>query len=213
MLDGINPDGLGEWTTLAGYILGTAMVLLMVAGAAGGGLAVWGKSLLSQQAMRRGWSMVALAGVGAAVLGGAGAAMAWGSNLGTSELMPAGARPGTVTVEKEAPRQSCPGLAVRDFDAEQPSPSLDEIKRVLSAVTKDQFTLAGELVDTAVAPGQVSVDSLKWHPYGSDCTAENESTKNCAEVQVVTTQMLNGADGKMRRHTATQTIKAGTNCA
>ena len=208
MLDGIDPDGLSEWTTLAGWVMGTALVLLMVAVAGGVALALWGKVLLSSRAIRRGWATVGVTAVGASIVASSAAAAQWGTSLGTSELMPAGARPQAVEVKKEAPKQSCTDMAVRDFTKEDPKPSEEEIKRVVKKVTDGQFE--HDVVQTAVAPGDISVNSLKWYAAeGDDCSAKNESVEKGTEVKVEVTQVLNGADGKFRRSTKTEMFTVG----
>ncbi|MEV7102193.1 hypothetical protein AB0M90_12280, partial [Micrococcus luteus] len=69
MLNGINPDGLSGWSQISGWVVGTALVVLILAVGAGVALAVWGRALFSPGGMRKGWTMVALAAVGATVLG------------------------------------------------------------------------------------------------------------------------------------------------
>ncbi len=47
MLNGINPDGLSGWSQISGWVVGTALVVLILAVGAGVVLAVWGRAWFS----------------------------------------------------------------------------------------------------------------------------------------------------------------------
>ncbi|MGW5853400.1 MULTISPECIES: hypothetical protein [Micrococcus] len=219
MLDGINPDGLEGWNTIAGFLLGSAVVLLMVAVAVGVAMAAWGRAMMSHQAARKGWAVVAMAGLGAVIIGSVGGGIAWGRGLGTAELMPVGARPGSVTVEKQAPKQTCNRQAVRDFVKESPVPDRAEKERVVSTVLGGQKELDG--YTWGQDPGDMDtsrqvITGIKWYAQASangssepDCSANNMTTPECSpvEVHVARQSMTNGAQTGR-----TVTLTKGENC-
>lgn len=223
MLNGINPDGTAGWSQIAGYVAGTAAVVLIIAVGAGVVLAIWGKAWFSPGAIKKGWAMVALSAVGAMVLGGASAGAGWGTGLGTSELMPAGARPQAVSVEKQAPKQTCNRQAVRDFVDEDPAPDQAARERVISTVL-GRIPAEAELdgYDWGQAPGDMDssrqvITTAKWYADAvvtgngePDCSAENETTAACSpvEIHIATQSMTNGAQTGR-----TFTLTRSTNCS
>lgn len=220
MLNGINPDGLSGWSQISGWVVGTALVVLILAVGAGVVLAVWGRALFSPGGMRKGWTMVALAAVGATVLGAGTAGASWGVGLGTSELMPAGARPQSVAIEKNAPKQTCNRQAVRDFDKEEPSPDRAERERVISTLLGGQPALDGYewgKEPTGTESSYTVVTSVKWYATGEvngsgepDCSAQNEATAECSpvEVHVARQSLTNGAQTGRNL-----TLTRGQNCS
>lgn len=138
--------------------------------------------------------------------------------MGTSALMPAGARPGSVVVEKQAPKQTCNRQAVRDFVDESPSPDRAERERVVSALLGGQPALDGYTWGedpNDMATERVVITSVKWYAKSegtttADCSAENETTEECSPVEVhVARQSLNSGAQTGR----TLTLTRGENCA
>lgn len=168
LLDGINPDGLSGWSTIASFLLGSAFVLLIVAVGIGVVMAVWGRHHLQSGSARKGWTVTALSGIGAMVLGSASAGIAWGAEQGTASLMPEGARPQAVTVEKQAPKHTCNRQAVRDFNKEDPTPSRAEIEKAIKAVAGNDASIPDYTFGKEDDPTRLfKFTSLKWTADGA----------------------------------------------
>ncbi|MCV7734468.1 hypothetical protein [Micrococcus luteus] len=215
MLNGINPDGLSGWSQISGWVLGTALVVLILAVGAGVVLAVWGKAWFSPSGMRKGWTMVALAAVGATVLGAGTAGTSWGAGLGTSELMPAGARPQSVAIEKNAPKQTCNRQAVRDFDDEDPKPSRRDREALLKRLAGDDVAVAGYEMGKDEGVSTDAIVSLKWYAQAvstdgkSDCSAANETAIECSEIEV----HINRLSGDIYTDAVVKVKAPGANCS
>ena len=163
---------------------------------------------------RKGWTVTALSGIGAMVLGSASAGIAWGAEQGTASLMPEGARPQAVTVEKQAPKHTCNRQAVRDFDEENSPPDRAEREQLVRKLVGDDVEVpvgheiyrfdrgAGE-----PGPREPVIKSLKWTADGADgdCSAENETVKECTDVQV-------RVDQKGRGPGPTRNFTVGEDC-
>ena len=188
VLDGISPDGTSGWGEIAGFMLGSALVLLIIAVGVGLAMAIWGRHSLASNTARKGWTVTGLAGIGAMVLGSASAGIAWGAEQGTTSLMPAGARPGSVVVEKEAPKQTCRQDAVRNFEEEEnPPPNKERVALVERLVGDhpdlDEEWRRGALIDAGADATEVTL--VRWRAAsGPDCSGDNETVKECTTVHV-----------------------------
>ena len=137
--------------------------------------------------------MVGAGLLGAVVVGSIGGAVHFGSTLGTSALMPEAARPGTVVIERKAPKTTCSSHAVRNFDDELEKLSHAERVAVVESVSQGGLKVgAGEQVMT-----------LKWYPTGSNCSAEYTTAAPGTEVElrVYDTVAVGGSDEVVRTHT------------
>ena len=188
LLDGINPDGLSGWSSIASWLLGSALVLLVVAVGVGVVVAVWGRNHWQPGTAQKGWGITALAGIGAMVLGSVSAGIAWGAEQGTASLMPEGARPQAVTVEREAPKQTCRQDAVRNFEEEENPPPNEERVALVERLVGDHPDLDeewrhGALIDAGADATEVTL--VRWRAAsGPDCSGDNETVKECTTVHV-----------------------------
>ena len=193
MLDGIDPWGLESLNDLAAMFLGTAVVLLGIGITIGLIRWVTGRASGSPHSARQGLLMVGAGLLGAVVVGSIGGAVHFGSTLGTSALMPEAARPGTVVIERKAPKTTCSSHAVRNFDDELEKLSHAERVAVVESVSQGGLKVgAGEQVMT-----------LKWYPTGSNCSAEYTTAAPGTEVElrVYDTVAVGGSDEVVRTHT------------
>lgn len=193
MLDGINPWGLESLNNIAAMFLGTAVVLLGIGITIGLIRWVSGRAAGSPHVARHGLMMVGAGLLGAVVVGSIRGAVHFGSSLGTSSLMPEAARPGTVVIERKAPKTACTSHAVRNFDDEPEKLSHAERVAVVESVSKGGLKVgAGEQTMT-----------LKWYPTGSNCSAENTTAAPGTEVglRIYDTVAVGGSDEVVRTHT------------
>lgn len=188
LLDGINPDGTSGWSDIAGFMLASALVLLIIAVGVGLVMGIWGRHTLSTGTARKGWAVTALAGIAAMVLGSLSGGIAWGISQGTASLMPEGARPQAVTVEKQAPKQTCREDAVRNFeDEDNPPPNAERVALVERLVGDhpdlDEEWRRSALIDAGADATEVTL--VRWRAAsGPDCSGDNETVEACTTVHV-----------------------------
>lgn len=144
-------DQLKDLNTIAAWFLGSGVVLLVI-GLAWAGLR-WGggKLFASSGHSERGLTGVALALVGALLLGSIGGAIQWSSTKKKTEMvMPEAARQKTITVNRPAIRTTCTGevgIAYDKFmkykrnwlnpkDSDQVKPADDQHKKLEQIVTQ-----------------------------------------------------------------------------
>lgn len=193
MLDGIDPWGLESLNNIAAMFLGTAVVLLGIGITIGLIRWVTARASGSPHSARQGLLMAGAGLLGAVVLGSIGGAVHFGSSLGTSSLMPEAARPGTVVIERKAPKTTCTSHAVRNFDDEPEKLTHAERVAIVEAVSQGGLKIgAGE-----------QIMALKWYPTGSNCSAENTTAAPGTEVElrVYDTVAVGGSDEVVRTHT------------
>lgn len=123
-----SPDGQGPvWFTMAAWVAGTVMVVLVIFLVIGMIRIAKGKAISNSQSTSKGITTVALSLGGAVILGTSAGAIAWsaqdsnynllgsgGDGAGTaglSNLMPAGARPAQVEVPRTGPLVNCEDTA------------------------------------------------------------------------------------------------------
>ncbi len=193
MLDNIDPWGLDALNGIAATFLGAAIVLVAIGVTIGAVRWVGGKATASPEQARRGAMTIGAGVMGAVVLGSIGGAVHWGSGLGTANLMPEAARPGTITIERKAPKTTCTSQAVRNFDDEDRMLTHQERVALVQQVSGGGITVrAGEQVMT-----------LKWYPTGTDCSADNTTAAPGTEVEarLYDTVAVGGSDEQVRKHT------------
>lgn len=195
MLDDIELDGLGQLNTVAGYFLGSAVVILVIG--LGVGITMWiaGRKTGSNLATK-GLVTSGLAVLGAVILGGAGGAVQWGSGLGNSALMPQAARQQDMTIEKEAASVTCKTVTKSYLD-EGSSGALAESPEALAAMF-DSHDESLAFVKALVGPDYQDsapiralassnpLQSVSWHPDGEsgDCAATNQTVADCTTVKL-----------------------------
>lgn len=187
-LSKINVDT-GKFDQLAGWALGTAIVLVAIA------LIVWAMIIpivrrQGKSAMGDGLNKMALGVVAAALLSGSVSFATWNSTSATTTaLMPANARTGSLTVEKKPALTTCPATVNRvyEFDNEAHHQISYEVLRELvgdsgSAPFKDQVTESenGKFFTKA----ENAVSGIEWFPTGPNCTSDNLEAQSGTAVKV-----------------------------
>lgn len=187
MLDGIDPDGLGTLNNLAEMALGTGIVAAAIAACLGIYLWLGGKlGKFSGDKSAKGLNAMWLACLGVTFICSVSGAIAWGVQTGgTSALLPSGARPQEITVNREAPISTCDqNTGVRNFEEEDDPLSEKERLEIFSTVTEDAEAAGGVAVEQT--PEEVrnmiesndgtSLISLIWTPIGPEnCDGTNTS--------------------------------------
>lgn len=125
MLDGITSQtGENSWHQIAGWVAGGALFVMVILLGVGVYRMIQGKTTSSSEDFRKGLTMAGLSLAGAIVLGSIGAAVSWSGSsqtqqlagTGLSGLMPEGARPTSVPVERQGALASCPDYVSLGWD-------------------------------------------------------------------------------------------------
>lgn len=193
MLDGVELGGLGKLNTVAGYFLGSAVVFLVIG--IGAGIAMWlaGRNRSGNNLSSKGLTTVGVALVGAIVLGGAGGAVQWGSELGDSNLMPQAARQQNLTIEKEAASVTCKTVTKTFLDRDSNSDPTEVLADMYNTHEESVVwvkALVGPEYENAPPIRALASDnpleSVSWHPDGDggDCTTANQTVADCTTVKI-----------------------------
>jgi len=186
MLDDIDVEGLRSLDTATGWLLGTALVILVAGLAIGGYIAGSGKARNNSDRATKGIATMGIAVVAAVLLGGIGSAVNWGMNRGNESLMPQAARPGNVTVEKDAAAISCEQVS-RELNGDgfvdpndDPEP-LEFARQLVGPEYEDEPPL-----DDPWYANEVSVKSVAWYPDSAagGCSEQNETVTECTPVEI-----------------------------
>lgn len=182
MLDNINVDGMDSLNTTAGWLIGSAIVILVGGVAIGAMVVSSGKAHQNSQRSTKGWAMMGIA-VGAAVLlGSIGPAVAWGMDRGTDTMMPEAAQPTEITVERQEPATTC-DQETEDFtDNDTNQEGIDWTRELVGPDHEDE----GPLGDTSFIDGKNIIWEVKWYPdgQGGDCDSAEEVVAECTEVEI-----------------------------
>lgn len=125
MLD-FDPDGLSGLSTVAGFLIATAVVALGIAVAAGATMLVAGRSNGLSRPQEKGLRVISIGAAGVMVLSSLGSWISWSIDQGQQALMPAQAQQQDIVVEREAPTTTCTQQAVRNFEEEPDAPSASD---------------------------------------------------------------------------------------
>lgn len=186
MLDNIDVDGLGSLNTTAGWLLGTAIVILVVGLAVGGFVAASGKAQKRSDRSTKGLATMGVSVGGAILLGGIGTAVAWGMDQGTDSLMPTAAQPTEITIEQEGPSFSCEQVTNElnsdgYIDPADDDSALQWARDLVGPEYEDEAPL-----DDPWHANEVSVKAVSWYPDNAagGCGEQNETVAECTPVEI-----------------------------
>lgn len=186
MLDDINPWGLegsDGLNAVAATLIGTAVLLLAIAIAAGALLMTVGRNGGLSRSQDRGLRMIAVGGVGLMVLTSVGGAVAWGTGLGTDNLMPEEAQQQDIVIEREEATTTCTEpqeIDFRTFRDDGVDRSDEEEREILESIVGYPW-IDEEFSDRDRS--DITVDYVRWYPEGPDCSAENHVGAAGTEVE------------------------------
>lgn len=200
MLENIDPGGMAEMNQLAAWLLGTAVVLLVIGIALGVIRWAGGGAIASAANTKAGLAMVCLSLAGAVVLGSIGGAVQWSSSDDrTIALMPEGAQPTEIHVTRDAPRSRCTEPAVINFednhDDQDSEDYIDWATRTdwVTSIIGEDHPLRYFVTQRVVAdqPDDMfergRIDRIEWFPDGvdGDCSNSNTNVAEGSEVEVI----------------------------
>lgn len=183
MLDNIDVGGLESLNTTAAWLIGTAVVILVVGVAVGALVFSSGKSTQNSQRSTKGMATMGISVAAAVLLGGIGPAVAWGMDRGNETLMPEAAQPTEITVERQEPATTC-DLETEDFsDNDSNQEGIEWARELVGPDHADE----GPLGDRSFLEGSIILWEVNWYPdgQGGDCEPEEELVAECTEVELV----------------------------
>lgn len=212
MLDNINPDGLSHMQTLAGWLLGTAFVLLVIGFAIGAMRTSGAKAFSNSEGATKGlWAMI-LSVAGAVVLGSVGGAIIWSStDSRTTGVLPEVAGQRDMVVERQAASTNCAStvaVAVSNHRGSlgQQEPE-DDDHEAMESIAQQLGALNSSAADASTRtaawlPHDSSADAdewpsmreerdqkfsrIEWLPDGSgnDCSSSNRSAASGRDIEI-----------------------------
>src|SRR5699024_4684310 len=191
MLDNIDVEGLGALNTMTGWLLGSAIVILVAGLAIGGAIVGSGKSTNNPDRFTKGFATMGVAVVGAVLHGGIGPAVAWGMDRGNESLMPEAAGPGNVTVEQDAAYVSCDIVTVNFVDDDS-FENFEQAHDWTVDLVGEEASRESEALawDDSFFSTNNTVDEVQWIPDGGegDCSPENKTVTECTDVEISYTE-------------------------
>lgn len=180
MLDNVNVEGLDTLNMTAAWLIGSAIVILVIGVAAGAVVVSSGKAHQNPDRATKGYSTIGIS-IGAAILlGGIGPAVAWGMERGNESLMPTAARPTEITVERQEPATTC-DRETEEFDMGNNSENVQWVRELVGPEHEDE----GPLGDSSFWTQQVLTE-VTWYPDGTggDCDPDEEVVAECTDVEL-----------------------------
>ncbi|MGQ7788342.1 hypothetical protein [Nesterenkonia sp. K-15-9-6] len=210
MFDGLDSD---LWSSddgfagLAGPVMATVLVLLVVAGIVGA--VMWAAGRSTERVKTRGFYMMVCSGLAAVLAGSIAGAVAWSSSGGGIEggleaLLPEDARPGAIEIEVEDVLVNCVEAVSVEADTawagnRPTSDGHEEMLGVLEELGVDE-AYEDEIDDgnfTSSVTGAGDISRVLWHPADGDCSTENTTAVPGSTVTVAVyvggDRMLGGA--------------------
>ena len=213
MLDDISPDGLWHSQTLAGWLLGTAFVLLVVGFVIGALRMSGSKAFGSSEGASKGMAAMILTLAGAVVLGSVGGAIMWSSSDSrTTGVLPEVAGQRDMVVERQAASTNCQstvavavsnhrgslGQQEPDDDDHQTMESIAQQLGAFDRTATDASTRTGAWLPhdssaeadewpSMIEDRDQKFSRIQWLPDGSgnDCSSSNRSAASGADIEIV----------------------------
>lgn len=174
--NGHNTDPLAPLREFGGWVLLSGVVLVVIATIAA--IIIWLAGKIGQvtraQSTALGWMGRAL--VAGAILGSLGGLVIFGSGIGGTNLMPAGAQPPVVDVTKNPAKSTCTS------DVRHNAANPDEDAALIRALLSEED--AKKVIDYGFT-------TVAWYPTGPDCTSANHNPDPCKKI-IVTQQSTAG---------------------
>lgn len=175
----------GKFDQVAGWALGTSIVLVAIS------MIIWAMVIpmmrrQGKSTMADGINKLAMGVVAAALLSGCVSFATWNSTSGTTTaLMPAEARTGSLTVEKEPALVTCPEPMTEKFSSYRDGDrdaSYALISDLVGKAESEKFKEPTVEDDTTT---HKAAAWITWQPTGPDCTTNNRTPQSGTEVAIL----------------------------